>query len=251
MQENLALVGMRQYAYDVPIYNYAFITNEIASARVFISNRGMASVFPLYVYPECNLYNGGPKYQREINIAPKILEAIEEAYGKRPSPEDILYYIYAVLYSNTYRVKYGEFLKTDFPRIPFCSDYKVFRSAAKFGRQLVELHLMKSDRLDRPTTKFEGKGDHAVKQVAYEKEKKTIHINAEQHFAPVPAEVWEYQIGGYQVMEKWLKDRKGRRLFLDEIRQYCRIATALKETIMLQGKIDEIYKHIEKKYVKS
>jgi hypothetical protein len=109
---------------------------------------------------------------------------------------------------------------------------------------------MKSDKLDKPTTKFEGKGDHAVKHVAYEKGKKTVHINTEQYFSPVPAEVWEYQIGGYQVMEKWLKDRKGRRLSLDEIKQYCRIATALKETIVLQDKIDEIYKHIEKKCVK-
>ena len=197
-----------------------------------------------------NLYNGGAKYQREVNISPKVLAAIEKAYGKRPNPEDILYYIYAVLYSNSYRVKYGEFLKTDFPRIPFCADYKVFRIAAKLGQKLVELHLMKSDKLDKPMTKFERKGDNIVKQIAYEERKKAVHINAEQHFVPVPADVWEYQIGGYQVMEKWLKDRKNRRLSLDDIKQYCKIATALKETIVLQGKIDETYEQIENKCVR-
>jgi predicted helicase len=123
----------------------------------------------------------------------------------------------------------------------------LFHSAAKLGKQLVDLHLMKSDKLDRPATKFEGKGDNNVKQVTYEEKKKTVCINTEQHFIPVPSDVWEYQIGGYQVMEKWLKDRKGRRLSLDDIRQYCKIATALKETIVLQSKIDELYEHIEKK----
>ncbi|MCJ7777468.1 MAG: N-6 DNA methylase [Sedimentisphaerales bacterium] len=251
MQKNLSLCVGRAgqvVGIDKP-WNVVFCSDCIGDLNLFY--RGGNVNFPLYVYPECNLYNGGAKYQREINIAPKILEAIEEAYGERPSPENILYYIYAVLYSKTYRIKYGEFLKTDFPRIPFCEDYKLFRSAAKLGRQLVELHLMKSDKLDKPATKFEVKGDNTVKQVTYEEGKKTVRINAEQRFIPVPAEVWEYQIGGYQVMEKWLKDRKGRRLSLDEIKQYCRIATALKETIVLQGKFDEIYELIEKKCVKS
>jgi predicted helicase len=157
-----------------------------------------------------------------------------------------VYYIYAILYSNTYRIKYGEFLKTDFPRIPFCSDYKLFQNAAKLGKQLIELHLMKSEKLDRPATKFEGKGGHSVNQVTYEQSKKMICINAEQYFAPVASDVWEYQIGGYQVMEKWLKDRKGRRLSLDDIKCYCRVSTALKETIAIQRKLDEIYEHIEK-----
>jgi hypothetical protein len=247
MQENLALcvgragqvVGM-----DRP-WNIAFCSDCIEDFNLFY--RGGNVIFPLYVYPDVHLFNGGTKYHREVNIAKEIFAAIEKAFGKKISPEEILHYIYAILYSNAYRIKYGEFLKTDFPRIPFCSDYKLFQNAAKFGKQLVELHLMKSEKLDRPAAKFEGKGDSTVKQVTYEKGKKTVWINTEQQFAPVPADIWEYQIGGYPVMENWLKERKGSRLSLDEIKQYCKIATALKETIAIQTKIDEIYEHIEKK----
>jgi predicted helicase len=247
MQKNLSLcVGRAGQVVGIDkSWNVAFCSDCISDLNLFY--RGGNVNFPLYIYPDVHLYNGGTKYQREVNINPKILAEIEKACGKKMPPEDILYYIYAVLYSNAYRVKYGEFLKTDFPRIPFCSDYKLFGKLAKLGNALVELHLMKSDKLDRPATKFESKGDNAVKRVSYEKEKKTVCINTEQHFIPVEAEVWEYQIGGYQVMEKWLKDRKSRRLSLDEIKQYCRIATALKETIALQSKIDELYEHIEKK----
>ncbi len=247
MQDNLALcIGRAGQVVGINTpWNVVFCSDCIEDFNLFY--RGGNVNLPLYVYPECNLYNGGEKYEREVNISPKILEAIEESFGEKPPPEDIMYYIYAILYSNGYRVKYGEFLKTDFPRIPFCEDYKLFHSAAKLGKQLVDLHLMKSDKLDRPATKFEGKGDNNVKQVTYEEKKKTVCINTEQHFIPVPSDVWEYQIGGYQVMEKWLKDRKGRRLSLDDIRQYCKIATALKETIVLQSKIDELYEHIEKK----
>lgn len=251
MRDNLALCVGRAgqvVGIDKP-WNVVFCSDCIGDLNLFY--RGGNVNFPLYVYPEYNLYNGGSKYQREVNISTTILAGLEKAFSKKPSPEDILYYIYAVLYSNSYRVKYGEFLKTDFPRIPFCADYKVFRRAAKLGRQLAELHLMKSDKLNKPATKFEGKGDHAVKQVAYEENKKAIRINAKQRFAPVSPNIWEYQIGGYQVMEKWLKDRKGRRLSLGEIKQYCRVSTALKETLVLQDKIDEIYKHIEKSALKN
>jgi predicted helicase len=250
MQENLAFCVGRAgqvVGIDNP-WNIVFCSDCISDLNLFY--RGGNVIFPLYTYPDVHLFNGGTKYQRDVNISPKILAAIEEAFGEKPSPEDILYYIYAILYSNGYRVKYGEFLKTDFPRIPFCVDYKMFRIAAKLGRQIVELHLMKSDKLDKAATKFEGKGDNTVKQVTYEEAKKAVNINAEQHFEPVAGEVWEYQIGGYQVMEKWLKDRKGRRLSFDEIKQYCRIATALKETIAIHDKIDEIYERIEKKCVK-
>jgi predicted helicase len=245
MQENLGLVGMRQYAYDVPSYNYTFVTNQITESRIFISNRGIANVFPLYLYPEADLYNGSEKYERQVNIEPKVLEALDAAYGKKFEPEDVFCYIYAVLYSSVYRLKYAEFLKSDFPRIPFCEDYKVFRRLAVLGKKLVELHLMKSDRLNRPVARFEGKGDNLVEKVSYDMQKSLVYINPRQSFGSVTKQIWEYQIGGYQVMEKWLGYRKKRRLTLDEIKHYCQIATAIKETIAVQTAIDRIYPQIE------
>jgi hypothetical protein len=247
LHENLALVGMRQYAYDVSSYNYALITDQVTESRIFISNKGIANIFPLYLYPDEDLYNNSNrKYEREVNINPQILEILKKTYRKGPPPETVLYYIYGVLYSNTYREKYAEFLKSDFPRIPFCSDSNLFKRLAKLGGELVELHLTKSEKLNRPTAKFEGKGDNLVQDVKYDEKKKLVRINAGRHFGPIAKDVWEYQIGGYQVMAKWLKDRKGQRLQLDDIKHYCRIATAINETISVQKKIDKIYPNVEK-----
>ena len=117
---------------------------------------------------------------------------------------------------------------------------------AKLGKNLVELHLMKSTKLNKTIAKYEGKGDNLVEKVSYDEKKKLVHINEARHFGPINKNIWEYQIGGYQVMAKWLNDRKGRRLMLDDIKHYCRIATAIRHTIAAQKKIDEIYVSIEK-----
>jgi hypothetical protein len=247
LHENLALVGMRQYAYDVSSYNYAFVTDLITESRIFISNKGIANIFPLYLYPDEDLYNNSHgKYERQVNISPKILEILEKAYRKEPEPEEVLYYLYAVLYSNKYRRRYAEFLKSDFPRIPLCRDYKAFRAMSKWGQKLVDLHLTKSPKLNKPVARFEGKGDNLVQNVNYEEKKKLVWINAGRHFGPISKDTWEYQIGGYQVLAKWLKDRKGRHLSLDDIKHYCRVATAIRETIAIQKQIDSVYPDIEK-----
>lgn len=251
MRQNLALIGMRQYAYDIPSYNYAYITDKITESRIFISNRGIANIFPLYLYPDEDLYNNDRNrtYQREVNIQPRLLETLQKTYGRKPNPKQVLYYIYAVLYSNIYRKKYAEFLKSDFPRISFCKDYKLFQAMARAGEKLVDLHLTKSSKLNKTIAKFEGKGDNLAEQVKYDQKKKIVQINAKQHFAHVSKDIWEYQIGGYQVMGKWLKDRKDHRLSLEDIKHYCRIVTAIKETIAIQKKIDKIYTDVEKQTV--
>lgn len=225
-------------------WNLAFCADCMEDLNLFY--RGGNVNFPLYIYPEADLYNGGEKYERQVNIEPKVLEVLHAAYGKKFEPEDAFCYIYAVLYSNVYRLKYAEFLKSDFPRIPFCSDYKVFRRLGGLGKRLVELHLMKSEKLDKPVARFEGKGNNLVDKITYDEQKTLVYINAWQFFGPVTKQVWEYQIGGYQVMEKWLGYRKKRRLSLDEIKHYCRIATAIKETMSVQTEIDSIYPEIEK-----
>ncbi|MCD6506596.1 hypothetical protein J7M22_08205 [Candidatus Poribacteria bacterium] len=139
----------------------------------------------------------------------------------------------------------------DFPRIPFPAERETFEAMAELGRRLVALHLLESPELDPPLTRFEGKGDNRVAKnkregFRYDAETERMYINRTQYFTPVPLEVWEYPIGGYQVCEKWLKDRRERRLSLDDIRTYCRIVTALIRTIKLQEEIDGLYSRVER-----
>jgi len=245
-QENLALcVGRAGQVVGLEkLWNVVFCTEYIADFNLFY--RGGNVNFPLYLYPDEDLYNNhkNSTYQCDVNLQPEIFDALKKAYDKKLKPETILYYIYAVLYSNFYRHRYAEFLKSDFPRIPFCRDPKLFRSIGKLGKQLVDLHLIKSKKLDKPIVRFEGKGDNLVKQVTYSD--KSVFINAQQQFGPITEDVWDYQIGGYQVIEKWLKDRKEYRLSFQDIKNYCRIATAIRETINVQDKIDRIYIDVEK-----
>ncbi|MBI2487254.1 MAG: DNA methyltransferase, partial [Deltaproteobacteria bacterium] len=173
---------------------------------------------------------------------------------KNITPEEIFYYIYATLYSNTYRTKYAEFLRIDFPRVPFTKDYGVFSRMAELGKRLVDLHLLKSPGLDTPIAKFQCKGDDKVEKVRYEPvgaghDLPRIYINNNQYFEGIRKEVWEYQIGGYQVCQKWLKDRKGRKLSLDDIRHYCKVVTAIQMTIEVQKEIDAIYPKVENEII--
>lgn len=243
--ENLSLLICRQQ--NKIGFTHAFISDSISEACVVSDRtREINYILPLYTYPDANLFNGGSNYQREVNIPAEVFEKLKENYGKKVQPEQILSYIYAVLYSNIYRSKYAEFLKTDFPKIPFCSELAIFSKLAKLGQKLVELHLMKSDKLDKPVAKFEGKGETKVEKVRFDEQQKRVFINPDSHFDKISPEIWKYRIGGYQVMEKWLKDRKERKLTLEEIKLYCKIATSIKETIGLQNHIDKIYPDVEK-----
>ena len=182
------------------------------------------------------------------NIDKAFYEKLNKIYKKKLTPEEILYYIYAVFYSNIYREKYAEFLKIDFPRVPFTADYKVFSKMADFGQQLNDLHLMKSDLLNKPIAKYQGKGDNdRIEKIIYSEEERKIYINKEKYFDNVSSVLWNYQIGGYQVLQKYLKDRKDRNM--DDPRYYCRIVTAIDKTISLQNQIDEIYDDIEKRLI--
>ena len=245
MRENLALLCCRQQ--NTVGFFHSLVTDTIVeSCIVSDKTREIAYLLPLYLYPEEDLYNGAERYERQVNIAAGVVEALKKAYGPKTTPEEIFYYIYAILHSSTYRTRFAEFLKSDFPRIPFCQDRKLFQTMGKLGRNLVELHLMKSTKLNKPIAKYEGKGDNLVEKVTYDEKNKLVHINKGRHFGPINEDIWEHQIGGYQVMHKWLKDRNGRRLMLDDIKHYCRIAAAIKHTIAAQKKIDEIYLSIEK-----
>ena len=190
------------------------------------------------------------------NISEETFAMLESAYGKTPSPERIFYYIYAVLYSPTYRAKYAEFLKIDFPRVPFTKDKVVFLDLAVLGERLADLHLLKSSELDPPISRYMGEGDDDVivkpefngHPEALEGDRLgRIKINSTKYFEGIPEEVWNYHIGGYQVLYKYLKDRKGRKM--DDPRHYCRIVMSLAKTIELQKEIDVLFEEVEKNVI--
>jgi len=251
MHENVALLSCRQQN-KVGFYHALVSDTIVESCIVSDRTREISYVFPLYLYPDEDLYNNNKMntYHREVNIDKQVFDKLKTVYKTEPKPEGILHYIYAILYSNIFRQKYAEFLKSDFPRIPFSADLHLFRAIAKLGKDLVYLHLMKSKKLDKPFARFEGKGDRLVQKIKYNQKKRLIYINEGQHFGPVSKDIWEYQIGGYQVMDKWLKDRKNHRLSLDAIKHYCRIATAIKQTIGFQKKIDELYSAVDKNFIR-
>jgi hypothetical protein len=243
-KENLSLLCCRQQ--NKVGFRHAFISDNIVeSCIVSDRTREIGYIFPIYLYPPEDLYNGGEKYQRDVNIDKTLLDKLSKAYGRKLSPEKILYYIYAVLYSNVYRNRYAEFLKSDFPRIPFTADAELYSKMARYGGDLIKLHLLKSEKLEKPAVKFHGRGDRCIDKPEYDSEKKLVKINPKQYFGPLSDEIWQYQIGGYQVMDKWLKDRKGKYLDLNDIKHYCKMATALIETVATQKKIDATYSGIE------
>jgi type I restriction-modification system DNA methylase subunit len=260
-QSNISIVWSRPMA---PTFKFTvFVTDNIIDQCV-VGNKsaggGISYLGPLWIYNNKDekkkklhpnvmmLFEPSADYNtKKPNIAPDVVEKLAKAYGKAAKPEQIFNYIYAVLYSNTYRIKYAEFLKSDFPRVPFTADYTLFVKLSELGEQLTELHLLKSKILNKPIVKFEGKGNNRVGKLVYEKSK--LYINETQYFSGLSQNIYEYQIGGYQVCHKWLKDRKGRILSLEEIQTYCKIATSLHETVVVQKEIDKLYDKIENKTI--
>jgi very-short-patch-repair endonuclease len=158
--------------------------------------------------------------------------------GGEFAPIDILDYIYAVLHSPTYREKYKEFLKIDFPRVPYPQDSATFWQLVKLGGEIRQIHLLESPVVEQYITQYPEDGDNVVLKPKYENGK--VYINDTQYFDNVPQVAWEFYIGGYQPAQKWLKDRKNRKLEFDDILHYQKIIVALSETERLMKAIDKI-----------
>jgi hypothetical protein len=256
--ENVALLWTRPMS---PSYQFSCLCTPNIVDQCVIGNKsagaGISYCGPLYLYPEADrddLFAHQEPTGRQPNLNPKLVAALAEAYGREPTPEEIFHYVYAVLYAPAYREKYAEFLRMDFPRVPFTADAGLFKKLAAFGARLTALHLLMSPELDPPSCRFEGEGDSRIAKgkkagLRYEPDEQRVYINPTQYFAPVPEAVWTYQVGGYQVCEKWLKDRQERRLEVDDIRTYCRIVTALKLTLGIQQEINALYPRAESKTV--
>ncbi len=251
--ENLALLTPKrvEHAGD---WRHAFVANTI-SEHVAVSLKTTDYHFPLFIYYSNGNSRNNRKNmfgaERRPNLNPDLVAALAKAHGREPAPEDVFHYVYAVLYAPAYREKYAEFLRMDFPRIPFPTDPDLFSGLAALGRRLVALHLLRSPELDPPSCRFDGQGDGRVGKgragLRYEPDETRAYVNPQQYFSPVPDEVWNFRVGGYQVCEKWLKDRRERRLELEDIRVYCRVVSALGLTLQIQKEIDPLFEQVDAK----
>lgn len=220
-------------------WNIIFCSKYMEDLNLFY--RGGSANFPLYLYPnKKRTVKSNDSKIKTPNLNPELIKSLAETYGKEPTPEEIFHYIYAVLYSPTYRTRYEAFLKIDFPMIPRTSDNNLFKTLSRLGSELVSLHLMESPELDDLITEFRGEGDDVVATIGKNSyEDGRLKINKTQYFEGMPEEVYNFHIGGYQVCQKWLKDRKGRALSEEDILHYQKIVVALNETIRIMTEIDE------------
>jgi predicted helicase len=255
LKDNLGFIAKRGFDED----NSAptFITKYIIDRRGWTrpGMQGAESTFPLYLYPSTNGQQTiGQSTERTPNLKAEIVKQIADklgltftnekdtstssAYQSTFAPIDILDYIYAVLHSPTYRDKYKEFLKIDFPRVPYPKDKETFWKLVKLGGEIRQIHLLESPTVEKYITQYPIDGTNVVVKPQYKNGK--VYINETQYFENVPQIAWDFFIGGYQPAQKWLKDRKERKLEFDDILHYQKIIVALYETDRLMKEIDKI-----------
>jgi predicted helicase len=262
LKGSFAIVLSRQYANNVD-YSFVLCVNRLIPDRFFATTNGTPYFFPLYLYPteaeeklgETRKPNLDEKIWRKIDACLDSSTPFPSAnsgnYAQNDNshittPEQIFDYIYGVLHTPSYREKYNEFLKIDFPRIPYPENKEQFERIVSIGNKLRKLHLM--EEIPPQATTFDIEGDNAVTDVKYEKEIPgqawndnygKVYVNKTQYFANVPELAWNFYIGGYQPAQKWLKDRKNRTLTYDDISHYRKIIAILIETHKLMQKLDE------------
>ncbi|OCQ95307.1 DNA methyltransferase [Oscillatoriales cyanobacterium USR001] len=247
--ENLGLITSRQQSQQKD-WSLLWVTNLLMeSCAISNKTREINYLIPLYIYPETQAEkdmgmtrrpNLSPEFITEISQKLDI-EFIPDGKGNKTQtfgPEDIFNYIYAIFHSPTYRDRYAEFLKIDFPRVPLTSNPTLFWELVEKGEKLVKFHLMKET--GTPISTYPIEGSDIVEQVKYNENLQQVWINSQQYFDRVPPEIWNFYIGGYQVCQKWLKDRKGRQLNFDDLTHYQNIILILAETIDVMADIDRI-----------
>ncbi|MBI2797948.1 N-6 DNA methylase [Candidatus Saccharibacteria bacterium] len=250
-KDNYCLVTIRRSRDKNADWSFVFISALMTSGSTFISSLDINYVMPLYTYDD-----SGNRYD---NFNRDELKRLMVNIDSKTDVRLVFDYIYATLHSTSYREKYKEFLKMDFPRVPIPNNDQQFRALAELGGQLRELHLMNSSLLETLEITYPEQGSNIVEDVKYwpadtstfwkgqEKEAtvykaNTVTINKDQYFGSVPEAAWNFYIGGYQPAQKWLKDRKGRTLTNDDIVHYQKIIKALIETDRIMKEIDKVWK---------
>lgn len=249
-KDNIAFVTVNRQPLSNPTTYYFLSKSIISNGFIRSDSVSIDNLMPLYI-------NSEPSTQKTIyqttertpNLNQVIVKQIavksqltftkeSEASKNTFAPIDILDYIYAVLHSPSYREKYKEFLKIDFPRVPYPKDQQTFWALVKLGGELRQIHLLESPEVNKFITKYPVDGDNMVQKIKYENSR--VYINDTQYFEGVPKIAWEFYIGGYQPAQKWLKDRKDRKLEFEDILHYQKIIVALSETDRIMMEIDKI-----------
>jgi hypothetical protein len=258
LSDNLSLCTMRQVVGDP--FHHVLAARLITDMNILASHHVSQVTIPLYLYEaedsssQQHLLghlgrrpNFKPDFLKAFASKLKVCQSGHFGLPEEITPEDIFHYIYAVFHSPGYRNRYAEFLKIDFPRLPLTGNLKLFRELSRLGGELVALHLLESPKLDTPITEFIGSSKLVSKPGWIDgtvwldsSGKKAATTPGTSGFRGVPENVWNFHIGGYQVCEKWLKDRKGRTLTAEDIAHYHKIVIALTETIRLMAEIDEV-----------
>lgn len=234
-EENVGLETTRLLNRKAETFCHAFVNNQIIDMG-FLSSKTSESTytFPLY------LYAGEGEQFKKPNINPKLIKQLKRTFDLDISPEEIFHFIYALLFSNTFRIRYFELLKIDYPRVPVPADHELFKGLGELGKQLVETHLLKSKEVGISQVRFQGSGECRVGTVKYDKTSKRVHLNNNHFFSNIEEAVWNYRIGGYQICSKWLKERKNRILSNEEIEVFQKIHSCIKRTFQLVEKIDAL-----------
>lgn len=227
-KKNVSILVPRQIG--TALWRHALITNLPAeSCAISNDTKSQNYVFPIWTYVSSDL--------KVENFSAKFRDYIYARFKGIFEPEQILGYIYAILHAPTYRRRYAEFLRIDFPRIPFAAAPTDFERLSALGGELIDAHLLRG-LAPGGLANYHGKGDNSVGKPRFAEAEARVYINEAQYFAPVPKEVWDFHIGGYPVIEKYLKSRKGRKLSLAEIEHVGAIAASLAFTIAQMAKID-------------
>lgn len=228
--------------------NNIFISNKIIDLHLVGSG---SYIYPLYLYPTTRskkfLKKENPNFNEENftskieNFKESFRTFIDEFYKEKFSPEDILGYIYAVLFHKIYREKYLDFLKIDFPKIPFTKDKNTFKNLSKLGLKLINLHLLKNDELDfnvgEALFKDIKNKNLKIQKIKYNKDTKELFINESLYFTKVSLEIYEFKIGGYAVLDKYLKSHKEEDI---DHKHFTLIIQTLNETLKIQDEISKI-----------
>lgn len=249
IHSNVALTISKQQSSSA--FRHIFLSKNIQeSCLISLQTKEGGYTFPLYLYPENSEQQTiDQSSERTPNLNDEIVKEISGKIGLTYTnekevtkdtfaPIDILDYIYGVLHSPTYREKYKEFLKIDFPRVPYPKDKDTFWKLVKLGGEIRQIHLLESAVVEKPISKYPHTGTNIVGKTKYENG--NVYINETQCFEEVPEVAWNFYIGGYQPAQKWLKDRKDRELQIEDIRHYMKIIVALTETDRLMKEIDKI-----------
>ncbi|KQC12514.1 MAG: hypothetical protein APR63_10870 [Desulfuromonas sp. SDB] len=234
--ENISLVLKKRHIDK--IYNHCFCSKYMVDKN-FLG--GQSYVFPLWIYDEDDdLFGTGKK----SNIRPEFELMLQKYYSEENLTESILFYIYAILYSNNYRKAFPELLKINYPKIPFTKDLITFNKIAEIGKTMTELHLLTSKLLSNPLVKFKGTGTNKVSNIQFKENDKQLFINITQYFSGITKEIWEWGVGKNKPMQHWIKYFKDKELGLNDTIEYCKIGTAIRLTYEEQKKVDDLYDEV-------